>query len=247
MDFIEQHQGSDLPHPRDGAQAVEGVGIVRLGALDDGAFQVSEQLIIVGHQGHVDREALSHGGVSTALGDAIAVGLIGELLPDLGSVLLTGRLLDLSSERRPCAHQMEAAAQEIAGRSPRGRIDRGLGEHATAEQRRTLVGIDRVICGLTPVDSLHGEGRPQHAGEPLWGPEISQPRPSEEALDGHHQSVTIGRNGLEERFGSGLHVPVEQDLSRLVQDAEVHGAGRQVDTTIKLVRLGVESHEVSSS
>jgi hypothetical protein len=38
MDFIAQHQGSALTHPRDGAQAVEGVGIVLLGALDDGEF-----------------------------------------------------------------------------------------------------------------------------------------------------------------------------------------------------------------
>ena len=38
-----------------------------------------------------------------------------------------------------------------------------------------------------------------------------------------------------------------QDLPILVQDAEVHGAGMQVDATVKLVLLGVESPEVSSS
>jgi hypothetical protein len=37
------------------------------------------------------------------------------------------------------------------------------------------------------------------------------------------------------------------DLAVLIQDEEVHGAGVQVDATIKLVLLGVESHEVSSS
>jgi hypothetical protein len=40
---------------------------------------------------------------------------------------------------------------------------------------------------------------------------------------------------------------VQQDLSVLIQDAEVHAAGVQVDPTVKLVLLGVESHQVSSS
>jgi hypothetical protein len=33
----------------------------------------------------------------------------------------------------------------------------------------------------------------------------------------------------------------------VAQDADVHRAGVQVDTTVKWVLLGVESHEVSSS
>ena len=51
------------------------------------------------------------------------------------------------------------------------------------------------------------------------------------------------------RNGSGPAgmLPVHQDLAILVQDAEVHGAGMQVDATVKLVLFGVESHEVSSS
>ena len=52
---------------------------------------------------------------------------------------------------------------------------------------------------------------------------------------------------LRKGSGAGWHVPVHQNLPSLVQDAEVHGAGVQVDATIKLVLLGVESPEVSSS
>jgi hypothetical protein len=40
---------------------------------------------------------------------------------------------------------------------------------------------------------------------------------------------------------------VKHALPVLIQDTEVHGAGVQVDATIKLVLLGVESPEVSSS
>jgi hypothetical protein len=42
-------------------------------------------------------------------------------------------------------------------------------------------------------------------------------------------------------------MPVASALARLVQDAEGHGAGMQIDAPLTLVRLSVESHEVSSS
>ena len=45
----------------------------------------------------------------------------------------------------------------------------------------------------------------------------------------------------------GFHVPMHDDLTIVVQDADVHGAGMPVDATIKLVRRGVASPEVSSS
>jgi hypothetical protein len=40
---------------------------------------------------------------------------------------------------------------------------------------------------------------------------------------------------------------VKYNLPVLIQNAEVHGASVQIDATIKLVLLGVKSHEVSSS
>jgi hypothetical protein len=47
--------------------------------------------------------------------------------------------------------------------------------------------------------------------------------------------------------GAMLTYPIKGYPSLPVQDAEVHGAGVQVDPTINPVRLGVESPEVSSS
>jgi hypothetical protein len=40
---------------------------------------------------------------------------------------------------------------------------------------------------------------------------------------------------------------VHKRFSIVAQDADIHGASMQVDTTVKLVLLGVEAHEVSSS
>jgi hypothetical protein len=66
-------------------------------------------------------------------------------------------------------------------------------------------------------------------------------------FDTDNDILAIGCDGLEQRFWGGWHVTVNQNFPSLVQDAEVHGAGVQVDATVKLVLLGVKSHEVSSS
>jgi hypothetical protein len=71
--------------------------------------------------------------------------------------------------------------------------------------------------------------------------------PGEEAFHADHEILSIRGNRPEKGLGCGPHIPVEHDLALLIQDAEVHGAGVQVDPAVKLVLLGVESHEVSSS
>src|SRR5215211_7087561 len=71
--------------------------------------------------------------------------------------------------------------------------------------------------------------------------------PGEEAFDADHQVLPVGCNRLETWSRCCLHIPMPQDLPRLIQDAEVQGPGVQVDATGKLVWLGVESPEVSSS
>jgi hypothetical protein len=79
------------------------------------------------------------------------------------------------------------------------------------------------------------------------GAEGGEPVPGEEAFDAHNQMLAVGCNGLEKRVRSGWHMPVYKDLAILVQDTEGHGAGMQVNATVKFVLFGVESHEVSSS
>jgi hypothetical protein len=87
---------------------------------------------------------------------------------------------------------------------------------------------------------------PQHEGNALFRTQIGEPIPGEDAFNGHDQPLTIRGNGLEERFRSGLHVAVQQEFPLVAQDTDRHRAGMQVDTTVKLMRLGVESPEVSS-
>jgi len=88
---------------------------------------------------------------------------------------------------------------------------------------------------------------PEDKRQPLPSAQVSKPIPGEDACDADDQILPRGRNRLEKGVGSRWHIPVHEDLSILVQDAEVHGAGMQVNATIKFVLFGGESPEVSSS
>jgi hypothetical protein len=109
------------------------------------------------------------------------------------------------------------------------------------------VGIALVVFGFAAVDGFHVEGVSQDAGYPLLGAKVGQPVPGEHAFDADHESLSRGRHGLEERFGGRLQMAMPQDLTGLIHDANVDGAGVPVNATGELLWLGGESPEVSSS
>jgi hypothetical protein len=225
MDFIEPHEAEDWANAGHRWQERQGSSVMVLSGLDTGAFQVGEQRVVVGDEGQVDFAGLLPRWVGNALSDAVSVRLVRDVLAALGQVVWASGMLHMGQQFSALAPQVGAATSEVAGRAHRGGIDLGLGEHAATPQRRNLVGIDRVMFGLAAVNGVHLEGMPQDEGKTLVRTAISQPVPGEQTFDGHHEAVTIGRHGLQKGCGGGLHIPVDEDLSLPVQDAEVHGAG----------------------
>ena len=73
-------------------------GVVGLGGADDVELELGEQLVVVIDQLEVDLDALAHAGIGEALGDAGAVGLVGELLAGLGEVVLAVGVLDVGEQ-----------------------------------------------------------------------------------------------------------------------------------------------------
>jgi hypothetical protein len=96
------------------------------------------------------------------------------------------------------------------------------------------------------MDGFHVEGMPEDKGNALLGTEVSKPVPREDTFDRDDDIIPIRGNGPEQRVWTGFHILVYQNLTGLVQDTDVHRPGVQVDPTIRLMLLGVESHEVSS-
>jgi hypothetical protein len=92
------------------------------------------------------------------------------------------------------------------------------------------------------MNGLHVEGVAQDEGNPLVGAEVGEPIPREDAFDTDDKIFPIGGNRLEKRLWACLYIPMDQYLSILVQDADVHGTGMQIDATVKLVLFGVKSH-----
>jgi hypothetical protein len=59
--------------------------------------------------------------------------------------------------------------------------------------------------------------------------------------------LAVGRHSREERLGGRFQIAVDKALAIAVQDPDIPRPGVQIDATVKLMRLGVASHEVSSS
>jgi hypothetical protein len=98
-----------------------------------------------------------------------------------------------------------------------------------------------VIFGLTAVDGLHREGLPEDAREALVSPQVSEPVPGAQARDGHDETLAIRGKSFQEGLRVGLHGAVHEYLAALVEAADVHGTGVQVDAAVQWVLGRVES------
>jgi hypothetical protein len=92
------------------------------------------------------------------------------------------------------------------------------------------------------MDGFHVEGMTEDEGDAFVGTEVGEPVPGEHAFDGDDETLSIRGNGFEESLRVGFHVTVKQRLTGLVEDADVHHPGMQVDAAVKWVLGGVKSH-----
>jgi hypothetical protein len=76
--------------------------------------------------------------------------------------------------------------------------------------------------------------------------EISEPIPTEHTFDPDDDVVKIRKNQIEELFCICLDVFMDFGFPLLVDDADVHFPGMQIDAAIVLVLLIVESHSLAS-
>jgi hypothetical protein len=246
VDCLAPPKAEDVANAGPGLSSIQGRGVLVCRGLADRACSVATALGVSGAQGHVDCEGLGPRGGGTALSDAVAVGLVRDVLADLGPVVWTRGLLPMGQPCRAVVPQVGAAPEASARGAHGGGRDRGRWAQATTQQHRHVVGIERVVCGLAAVHGCHGERMTEDDGEACGSTQIGEPVPGAETRNGHHQSVTRGRHGLEDRFGRGLHGAVQQNVAGAVHDTDVQAPGMHVDTAVTWVLRGVEAPEVSS-
>src|SRR3990170_4186538 len=170
----------------------------------------SEQLVVALEQGDVDGNALLHSGIREVLHQSLPVGRAGDPLLEGWQVVWVDRVLDVGEQLTSLANQVKPTPKEISGRPHLSRVDVGLGQHASPQQHRDLLGVDLVALGLAPVDGLHGERVAEHEGDLLLRTEIGEPVPGEGALRSDDQVIAVGSHELEEGLRLGAEIAMNQ-------------------------------------
>jgi hypothetical protein len=112
----------------------------------------------------------------------------------------------------------------------------------TLQLHTHLGGVDLIVLAFAAVDGFHVQSVAEDESDLLPGAEIGKPVPAEQALDGDDAVVAEGSDSLEEGVGFGGEVFVVDDLAVAIEDAQVHGAGVQIDAAVETVLLVVEAH-----
>ena len=158
-----------------------------------------------------------------------------------GQGILAGGMVPVGQECAAWACQGQTAAAQGTGGAHLGGGDRGLGEQATAPQDGACLGVDRSVCSFAAVAGLPREGMTQDARDPVCGAEGGEPVPGKQTCGCQDDRRTGGSDGRAQRLGGRCQVPVHQRCTGLVEDAHVHGAGVEIDTTGKRGWGGVAS------
>src|SRR3990172_5782954 len=141
---------------------------------------------------------------------------------------------------------MISPPEEISGCPHPCGIDIRLRNHPASEQGSDLEGVDLIVFGFSSVNRFHVEGMAENEGDIFLGTEIGDPVPGEHAFDGDHDILPEGSNGTEKSFRLCVDVLMDPDVTSRVDNTNKHIFGMQIDSTIKLVLLGVEIHMASS-
>ncbi len=120
---------------------------------------------------------------------------------------------------------MTAAAQQIPGHPHLWRVDIGHRQHPAPQQHGNLMGVDFIVLRLPAVDGLHIERMAQDEGDALAGTQLGQPIPGKNALHCDDQVVSIRRDDAHEGLGRRRDILMYEHRARLVEDANIHGAG----------------------
>ncbi len=112
-------------------------------------------------------------------------------------------------------------------------------KHAAPKQSRDFMGINPIILSLAAMNGFHIEGMAQDKRDVLLGTQIGDPVPGEHAFGSNDDVFPERLYGVEKDFQVGSYVSVQHDLSRGIQDAQIHFLGMQVDSTVKIVLFGV--------
>ncbi len=89
------------------------------------------------------------------------------------------------------------------------------------------------VLHLVTVDGFHVERVAQHKFDLFPVTKIGQPVPREHTFHPHNQSVTIRCNQIQKMVAPRLQIAMHQYPARLIDNADVHFSGMQVDSAVE--------------
>jgi hypothetical protein len=92
------------------------------------------------------------------------------------------------------------------------------------------------------MDGFHIKGMTKDKSYLLLPTKVSHPVPGEHTLNTNDQVIQVRFNYLHKRLGIGFDVLVDQDISLLVEDADIEASGMQINSAVMLMCLRVEFH-----
>jgi hypothetical protein len=96
------------------------------------------------------------------------------------------------------------------------------------------------------MDGFHIEGMAEDEGDVFLATEIGDPVPGKHAFDSDHDVLSEGSNGTEKSLRVCVDILMNPDIATGIENTDKHIFGMQIDSTIKLVLLGVKIHMASS-
>jgi hypothetical protein len=88
----------------------------------------------------------------------------------------------------------------------------------------------------------HIKGVTENEGDGVFGTQVGEPVPVEDALRGDDQVIPEGCDGVEKPGPVAGEVLVKQDVALGVENAQIESAGMKIDPAVVLMLLGVEAH-----
>src|SRR5215218_7352189 len=242
VDLVEQSQSQDLADSWNGAQQGELVSVVLSDLVKHEQLEIADNLVVGSHQGDVGGHGHLDAAVVEVLDDGSAVlGLVDPLLEGREVVLGVG-VLDVGEQLSALSDEEGAPAHEVAGSPLVAGVDIGVVEVAAAQQGGDRVGVASIVFDLSAMDGFHAEGMAEDERDALFGAQVSDPVPTEETLDGDDEVFAVRSQGPKELVSVTVELLMDQGLTGLIKNADVHVASMEVNPAVVTVLLGVESH-----
>ena len=185
---------------------------------------------------------------SKAFGDADAIGFVADRLGKRRQVLLMVHHLHVDDGGRASPDDGASSPEQIAGASHVFGIDVAGGKVAASQQHGQFLGVDAIALGFATMDGFEVERVSQQEAKVLLMAEIGQPIPVEGRFAADDQIALVKRLQCDQKLLRflGVEVAMQVLVAAVIDDADVHGVGVQIDSAVEFVLLIVELQSCSS-